>query len=177
LLYNDNTENASSTLSCPQVLWAFVILGKKLLETKVCPLCGEEKSWSEFGVNNSKKACTGGIQSYCKPCGKLNSQLRLHNMTKEQFFRLIWEQKGKCAICKDSLYDLYTESGTRNIHIDHDHDCCPTVKSCGHCTRGILCGSCNKMLGFARDNQKILLAGAEYLEALKGGDEQDVVAF
>ncbi len=33
--------------------------------SKICPVCGEEKSGSEFGKNSGRK---GGLQDYCKTC-------------------------------------------------------------------------------------------------------------
>jgi hypothetical protein len=34
----------------------------------------------------------------------------------------------------------------RRLHVDHNHDCCPTVPTCGECTRGILCARHNQGL-------------------------------
>lgn len=48
--------------------------------------------------------------------------------------------------------------------IDHDHDCCKGVYSCGKCVRGIVCYYCNFLLGNARNNPDILLAAAEFLQ-------------
>jgi len=56
----------------------------------------------------------------------------------------------RCRICGDALAET-----RRDRHIDHDH---ATGK-----VRGILCPSCNLMLGFARDNPSILIAAAGYL--------------
>jgi len=43
-----------------------------------------------------------------------------------------------CAIC-----------GTmENLHVDHDHNCCPGWKTCGKCVRGALCARHNKAEGF-----------------------------
>lgn len=55
-----------------------------------------------------------------------------------------------CGICGDPL-----SVGVGQSAVDHDHR---TGK-----VRGTLCGSCNKMLGFARDNPRILQAAIEYL--------------
>ena len=57
------------------------------------------------------------------------------------------KQKGCCAICQNSLEEP---------NIDHCHT---TGK-----VRGLLCGSCNKMLGHAKDNTDILACAIQYLE-------------
>ena len=35
----------------------------------------------------------------------------------------------------------------KNIYIDHDHSCCPTLPACGKCVRGPLCAGCNMRVG------------------------------
>jgi hypothetical protein len=32
---------------------------------------------------------------------------------------------------------------------DHDHECCPGRRSCGHCVRGVVCATCNSLLTVA----------------------------
>lgn len=63
----------------------------------------------------------------------------------------LWEkQDGKCDICKDEIKSA-------NIGcVDHDH---ATIKM-----RGLLCGNCNKMLGYAKDNIETLKSAIVYLE-------------
>lgn len=55
-----------------------------------------------------------------------------------------------------------------DLHIDHDHDCCNTPAShhptCGRCTRGHLCGHCNRALGALRDDTERLRSAIAYLE-------------
>ena len=59
-------------------------------------------------------------------------------------------QGGTCALCGRA-------TGVRKkLAVDHDH------KS-GY-VRGLLCGPCNKLLGFARDNPEFFRRCAEYLE-------------
>lgn len=42
-----------------------------------------------------------------------------------------------CEICGDD----------QNLHLDHDHKCCPENMSCGECLRGVLCSTCNVAVG------------------------------
>lgn len=55
-------------------------------------------------------------------------------------------QGGRCAICRKR----------RTLVVDHDH---VTRR-----VRGLLCLNCNVMLGHAKDDPKILTAGAAYLK-------------
>jgi hypothetical protein len=69
-------------------------------------------------------------------------------------------QGGLCAICTTEL---------ATPHVDHDHSCCPGSRSCGKCVRGLLCASCNHMLGKAYDKPEVLEAGARYLRRFSEG--------
>jgi len=57
-----------------------------------------------------------------------------YKLTKEQYDLMA---KDGCYVC----------SSTEFLHVDHDHACCPTNKTCGKCVRGIVCHSCNITLG------------------------------
>lgn len=74
------------------------------------------------------------------------------------FNAILDAQGGGCAICANPQ-----PRGT-NWHIDHDHSCCPAKKSCGQCIRGILCGPCNRGLGYFGDDPTRLRAAVGYLE-------------
>jgi len=84
-----------------------------------------------------------------------NEMLSIHydNLTSEQRRRvrtqLTIEQDGCCAICADP------ETDRRQLSLDHCH-------TTGH-IRGLLCGRCNTMLGFAKDNVYILQHAVKYL--------------
>jgi hypothetical protein len=80
-----------------------------------------------------------------------------YNLTNERYQKLLEEQNNRCEIC------LKPFAG-RAAHIDHDHVCCPGTKSCGKCIRGLLCGNCNKMLGFSEDGAEILQSAMNYLD-------------
>lgn len=62
--------------------------------------------------------------------------------------------RGGCQAC-GSMDDL---------HVDHDHACCPGSKTCGTCVRGVLCGGCNRAAGCVSDDPDRLHALAWYLE-------------
>lgn len=88
-------------------------------------------------------------------------RLSLYNLTPETFAAMRAEQDDRCAICKE----VFVETP----HVDHDHSCCPGIKSCGKCVRGLLCSPCNKGIGHLRDNVLIIESALKYL---RGRDER-----
>lgn len=78
-----------------------------------------------------------------------------YGLTSGQFAQMLERQGGLCAIptCNRAAR-----------HVDHDHSCCPGVRSCGKCVRGILCGGCNRMLRMAAEDPRRLRAAASWLE-------------
>ena len=73
---------------------------------------------------------------------------------------LFFAQEGVCAICKKA------ERKGHSLCVDHDHSCClQQINSCGRCVRGLLCKKCNRLLGCAGDDSRILAAAIEYLHA------------
>jgi len=65
---------------------------------------------------------------------------KLYNITVEEWNELA---KNGCNVCGAPT----GSSSDRNLHTDHDHNCCPGVKSCGKCIRGVVCNRCNTALG------------------------------
>jgi hypothetical protein len=65
-------------------------------------------------------------------------------------------QGNRCAICNTHAAAIEHASFKHNpLVIDHDHR---TGK-----IRGLLCSTCNNMLGHAKDNPSLLIAAAKYL--------------
>lgn len=99
-----------------------------------------------------------GGSTYCRPCKKyvgINSNLRKKNLTIEKYSELEKSQNGVCKICGNTDY--------KRLSVDHDHACCPGEKTCGKCTRGLLCSRCNRALGSVNDDVKLLQTMIEYI--------------
>lgn len=85
-------------------------------------------------------------------------RVRRHGLTVNGYEELLATQGHGCAICG------ITEPGGRGTwHIDHDHACCESVHSCGKCVRGLLCQSCNFLIGHAHEDPAVLAAAVRYL--------------
>jgi hypothetical protein len=61
------------------------------------------------------------------------------------------DQIGRCAICECEF-----PKDTKHIHVDHCHKT--------NIIRGFLCASCNKGLGFFKDDVRILERAISYLK-------------
>jgi hypothetical protein len=61
---------------------------------------------------------------------------RRHGITLEQGLALLASQDWSCALGGESLV-------IATCQVDHDHECCPRISSCGRCIRGLVCKSCN----------------------------------
>lgn len=149
--------------------------------TKVCKGCTEEKSLLEFYAHRSTrdrrathcKACQRERQraertgpgrerylAYLKEwregnddrhrAGVATWRLGLYGLTPDDYNAMLAAQGDRCAIC-----DGIGEGTGRPLGVDHCHET--------NAVRGLLCNRCNSMLGFARDNEEVLLAAVEYL--------------
>jgi Recombination endonuclease VII len=78
-----------------------------------------------------------------------NHRLVAYGLTREGYDRMLAQQHGACAICK--------QKSQATLCIDHDH-------STGQ-VRGLLCRKCNAGLGLFDDSPCRLRAAAAYLEA------------
>ena len=75
--------------------------------------------------------------------------LRKYGISLVEYDALFAEQGGGCKICG--------RQQEKALDVDHCH-ATGTV-------RGLLCGNCNRMIGYGRDDSAILRAAADYLEA------------
>jgi hypothetical protein len=129
------------------------------MQTKVCTKCDEEKNIEEFSVSKNKIQawCKLCVRSYVKekrnlysPLDKKNKKLLEKYGIGISYYNILkTKQSGLCAICKNE----------RELEVDHNHD--------NGIIRGLLCSSCNKLIGFANDDISILKSAIEYLEGHK----------
>jgi hypothetical protein len=121
------------------------------------------KQWQD---DNPEKTAAQSKKWYAKNPAYYKQRTRAGNADK---FGISLEdalarQDGRCLICLKSE----PTSKTGNLlawAMDHDHQCCPSGKGCPSCFRGVICSSCNRVLGYAYDDPGILRRGADYLEA------------
>lgn len=151
---------------------------------KICAACTEAKPLSCF---HPISGGVGKVRAYCRPCQKVraaalyiinkpsisetNRRYRTNpdNLKRQQARVRAWhykthygitedekramekQQGNMCAICRVPFIEL----DHRRVHVDHDH---ATGK-----IRGILCHSCNQVLGQARDSVVVLNSAVAYL--------------
>lgn len=96
-------------------------------------------------------------------CGGCRQTRWRYGLTIEQFLEMMEPVN---RVCSNPGCDA-----TKNLHIDHDHSCCPYGKfetktrvSCGDCVRGWLCKSCNTSLGLMQESPERIRGLLTYLE-------------
>jgi hypothetical protein len=93
-----------------------------------------------------------------------------HRMTMEQYTALRLAQADRCGACKEPL--RFGEP--RAVTVDHDPRCCQyeglgtrrtkgAPISCGKCVRALLCGPCNRAVGFLERYPQRLHMWIEYV--------------
>ena len=133
---------------------------------KKCSKCKKEKTFKSFGKDSSKP---NGLYSSCNLCRQKlysgpkysyaylrgNKLRQKYGITLEQYDEMLERQGGRCAICGGLNKNGWF------LAVDHDHK---TGKN-----RGLLCASCNVILGTAYDNVDILNKAIKYLEEYNNG--------
>jgi len=152
-------------------------------ELNECVKCKWALPLSEFRKDKSKK---NGLKSWCKrrahvrtdktregerlryklnperaiarnqrrriknPDCRQKERFSLYNLSEAEYQILLLKQKSRCAICGISQAEM-----SRNLSIDHCH---ATGK-----VRGLLCGNCNRGIGFLEENISTLENAIKYL--------------
>lgn len=145
---------------------------------KTCPRCGITKSIGQFTIRKSGPR-TGQPVAHCKACNtsisverqknddtlyrrvQWPSKLRrMYGLEVEDYFALLDNQGGCCAICKAKTPGNrhYKRNGKIEMfHVDHCH--------ATGLVRGLLCGSCNRAIGYLKDDPELALRVSEYLSS------------
>ena len=133
-----------------------------LCNMKKCSKCKISKSIEDF---NKSKNSKNGVHHYCKTClrefknsrynyskSKLNRIKFKYNLSKSELNDMYIKQNKTCKICEKEFDSVSEHKG---LYIDHCH-------KTGN-VRGLLCKSCNSLLGYAYDNVNILQSAIKYL--------------
>lgn len=134
---------------------------------RTCTKCRIEHDISDYRKDKQKK---DGIHPHCIHCrredskkyttgrrGKDKNLRNIYGITLEQWEDMYKNQDSACAICKDT----FSKMSGKFIHVDHCHK---TNK-----VRGLLCVSCNHLLGKSKDDTGILANAIQYLKNHSGG--------
>lgn len=89
-------------------------------------------------------------------------QRRAHGLTAGQFAEIWAAQEGRCYLCGNDL-----PHDRKQIHIDHDHACCPPGQSCAFCRRGLTHTKCNNGIGLFDDDPDLMERVAAMLRIAK----------
>lgn len=125
-----------------------------------CNKCKQYKNPEEFGKLSYN---WNGLDCICKDCRSHKRKTpeerehiwefcmkKRYGISKENYYNLLEEQNGVCAIC------FKAEIQGRKLSVDHNH-------LTGE-VRGLLCSKCNMVLGLLGDNDELLLNALNYLK-------------
>ena len=132
---------------------------------KKCSVCKKEKSMAEFAKDKTTKS---GLATLCRQCKaarqrdwvKRNPKVALdtdmrckYGVSSDDKHRLIQEQNNRCKGCGGEF------SGPRDSCLDHCHKT--------GVVRGVLCRSCNTLLGRIEANASRHAALMQYIAMLE----------
>lgn len=119
-----------------------------------CAECAKNRM-RDFRRNNPDKVRSDTRNRYWKDPAKFRDKhlKSKYGITSEVYSMMFSEQGGLCKIC--------STPSSRSLNVDHCH--------ATGLVRGLLCNSCNRMLGHAFDVPEILKIGAAYLEKANNG--------
>lgn len=95
--------------------------------------------------------------SYAGACDKHGQRMGKYGLSVIQLDMIF-----RAAVCDACGESIASEAAH---HIDHDHSCCLSGKTCGSCIRGILCSGCNTAIGLLGESPARITAVAAYVMA------------
>ena len=135
--------------------------------TRYCPPCAKaadkasrskaHRAWRDRNPGEMKRRSAEWYRTERGQEWHFRARLRRdYGMTLEEFRELESEQKGACAICRETP-DPNAHKRMAILHVDHDH-------VTGQ-VRGLLCQACNTGIGKLGDSPERLEAAAGYIRS------------
>jgi hypothetical protein len=115
---------------------------------KRCVGCDGKKG-PKYAAKKFCGHCTIKVRKANREAAHAARILKVYGITREQYDALYALQGGCCALCQRAT------GVSKKLAVDHDH---ATGK-----VRGLLCGTCNKIVGHARDDEMFFKRGYWYL--------------
>lgn len=115
---------------------------------KPCARCGTNKG-PKFRDRKYCYRCTSIVKSDASNRAHRARVAKVYEIQPDDYDRMYAVQSGRCAICRRAT------GKSRRLSVDHDHS---TGK-----VRGLLCRTCNTMLGHARDDPMFFMRAWLYL--------------
>lgn len=148
------TEKLKNCRLCKKLLPLEQFSFKKHSLTKLrdrCENCYNSPA-AQYNYKNPEKT-KKALQKYRENGGtRLLRLKKIHGITQEEYLERLAKQNGTCAICGDKE----SKGKWKAFNIDHCHK---TKK-----IRGLLCGNCNRGLGYFKDDINFLTRAIKYLD-------------
>jgi len=116
-----------------------------------------KKKRLEYRMKNRKKLNDDQKERNVKSHDRISEYCLMHRygLTIEDYNYILEQQGGVCEICRKPVSEF-----NKRLHVDHDHNT--------GVIRGLICSSCNLMLGHAKDNVNILGNAILYIYRYRG---------
>lgn len=125
--------------------------------TARCKECTRKAAITSY-QSRREKVLQSHKDQYCAKRSRAKALMKNYGMTVEEWNEMFAEQNYRCAICGSTN----PFNSSRQFCVDHCH-------MVGH-VRGILCSTCNAMLGLAKDAPDVLLEAYVYLITRAAGE-------
>jgi recombination endonuclease VII len=130
---------------------------------KVCKEAGEDRAHRARPAPHPGPRCATchrAVKKTRKRAAHETRTRRTYSITPEEYQALYEAQGGRCALCRRAT------GASKALAVDHDHSCTeghPVKQGCRKCVRGLLCSTCNRIIGHFRDDPDAFLRGNWYL--------------
>jgi hypothetical protein len=130
----------------------FVTVWSGMGGTPSCKECTDRKAAGRQARKNAVRLVENnpGRRRY-----NMIQNLRRYGLTITEHEAMVTAQGNRCAICGDPPDPNGVRASSR-LHVDHDHDT--------GVVRGLLCNRCNQGVGYFRDEARLMLRAAQYIE-------------